>query len=68
MQEQQVTYEMKSVCLALTLATGEIMAPFCKSIIIVLFRQHGGATGWAKDMSAGALAPVGPRVEPPLIT
>ena len=25
--------------------------------IIVLFRQHGGATGWAKDMSAGALAP-----------
>ena len=39
----------------------------CK-IIIVLFCQHGGGTGGAKDMSTGALAPVGLHVEPPLRT
>jgi hypothetical protein len=36
-------------------------------IIVILFGHHGGATGGARDMSKGALAPVGPRVESPLM-
>ena len=38
-----------------------------RKIIVILFGHHGGATGGARDMSKGALAPVGPRVESPLM-